>query len=429
MKYKEITLNSIVWNADEINKTRRVENIMKKILIGTGKWGRMALSYYGESQIAYFADQVSVSGETLDGIPIISMSELYDETPDMHEVIVCAGNYWEIAEQLENRGVKYIIFPPICETWPAVSQNIAHDKWVSYLAGLFDSPDMEILEIGSRKVTSGHVRSAFKKAKYTGFDLYAGENVDVVGDAHYLSSYFEAGKKFDLIFSSAVFEHLAMPWKVAEEISKMLKCGGYFFVETHFSHSYHEKPWMFFQFSDMGLRVLFNRELGFEVIEAGVSDPIQAKFSCGASSYLRGQNVGNLWCHSEIFGRKVSEPEKFCWNQVDINQLVNETSYPEPAGGVSVSEQTKQIIDSLKRLTAISEENDLNHNGQLYQAVVEISTGYLDKLWQNREMQDLGIDLEDWKLFRELIAYSRDNVIDLYESVIPFTKHLLKILN
>lgn len=101
--------------------------------------------------------------------------------PDMYEVIVCAGNYWEIAEQLENRGVEYVIFPPICETWPAVLRNIAHDKWVSYLAGLFDSPDMEILEIGSRKVTSGNVRSAFKKAKYTGFDLYAGENVGVVG--------------------------------------------------------------------------------------------------------------------------------------------------------------------------------------------------------------------------------------------------------
>lgn len=404
---------------------------MKKILIGTGKWGKMAVSYYGESQIVYFVDNMPATGEELDGIPVISMSEFYREVPDTYEVIVCAGNYWEVAEQLEYMGVNYSLFPPICETWPAVSQKIAHDKWVSYLVELFDRPEVEILEIGSRKVTSGNVRSAFHKAKYTGFDIYAGENVDVVGDAHHLSSYFENGKKFDLIFSSAVFEHLAMPWKVAEEIGKMLKCGGYFFVETHFSYSYHEKPWMFFQFSDMGLRVLFNRELGFEVIEAGVSDPIQAKFSCRASRYLKGQNVGNLWCHSEIFGRKVSEPENFCWNEVDIHKLVNETSYPEPAGSVSAWEQTEMIMDSLQRLIAISEENDLNHNGQLYQAVVEmleISTGYLDKLLQNRAIRDLGIDSADWELYKKLIAYSRDSVIDLYESVIPFTKHLLEMI-
>ncbi len=405
---------------------------MKKILIGSGKWACMAISYYGESHIAYFVDKAPDVEGTLKKIPVISMPELADLSFSQYEVVICAGNYWEIAQLLEDMGVKYVIFPPICETWPVISQKISHDKWVSYLVELFDKPEVEILEIGSRRVTFGNVRSAFKNARYTGFDIYAGENVDVVGDAHYLSSYFEKGKKFDLIFSSAVFEHLAMPWKAAEQISRMLNPGGYFFVETHFSYSYHEKPWMFFQFSDMALRVLFNKELGFEVIEAGVSDPIQARFSCCASKYLKGQNIGNLWCHSEIFGRKVSEPEVFDWNQVDINQLVNETHYPKPAGSISAQEQTENIIDSIEKLIAIFEKNDLNANKQLYQAVtemLEISTGYLNQLLQKQQFKDLGIDLEDWKLYRELIAYSRDNMIDLYESVIPFTKYLLETLH
>lgn len=405
---------------------------MKKILIGLGKWGKMAISYYGESQIEYFADSASVVGGMQEGIPVINISELSNLPLNMYEFVICADNYWEIAEWLENIGAKYVIFPPVCDEWPAVSRNIAHDKWVSYLVGLFDQPGMEILEIGSRRVTSGNVRSEFKKANYTGFDIYAGENVDVVGDAHYLSSYFETGKKFDLIFSSAVFEHLAMPWKVAEEISRMLKLGGYFFVETHFSHSYHEKPWMFFQFSDMALRVLFNSELGFEVIEAGVSNPIQGKFSCGASAYLRGQNVGNLWCHSEIFGKKVSEAEGFNWNEVDIDKLVNGTSYPKPTHDASGQSYIERHIDSLRRLMAIAEENDLNHDSRLYQAVTEmlgISTEYLENLLQDQVLQDLGIGVENWKLYRELIAYSREQTIDLYESVIPFTKHLVNILD
>lgn len=181
----------------------------------------------------------------------------------------------------------------------------------------------------------------------------------------------------------------------------------------------------------MALRVLFNRELGFEVIEAGVSNPIQAKFSCRASDYLKGQNVGNLWCHSEIFGRKVSTPENFDWNRVNINQLVNGTHYPKPTDGVSAQEQTEQIVDSMKSLVAISETNELNSNSQLYQAVtemLEISTGYLDKLLPKQLIQDSSIGYDDWKLYRELIAYSRDNVVDLYESIIPFTKYLIEIL-
>lgn len=405
---------------------------MKKILIGTPKWGTMAMLYYGKSQIAYFADSVSVVGGMQEGIPVINISELSNLPLNMYEFVICADNYWEVAEWLENMGVKYVIFPPICDEWPAISQNIAHDKWGSYLVGLFDRPGVEILEIGSRKVTLGNVRSEFKNANYTGFDIYAGENVDVVGDAHYLSSYFETGKKFDLILSSAVFEHLAMPWKVAEEISRMLKCGGHFFIETHFSHSYHEKPWMFFQFSDMALRVLFNRELGFEVIEAGVSNPIQGKFSCGANAYLRGQNVKNLWCHSEIFGKKVSEAENFNWNEVNIDKLVNGTSYPKPTQDVSGQDWIEQQINYLRRLIAIAEENDLNHNSQLYQAVtemLEISTGYLDNLLQRQGNQGMSINVENWKLYRELIACSRERMIDLYESVIPFTKYLLEILD
>ena len=44
------------------------------------------------------------------------------------------------------------------------------------------------------------------------------------GDAHKLSSYF-TGEKFDLIYSSAVLEHFAMPWIVATEIARILKVG------------------------------------------------------------------------------------------------------------------------------------------------------------------------------------------------------------
>ena len=86
---------------------------------------------------------------------------------------------------------------------------------------------MSILEIGSREVTGpSQARKEFSQSEYIGFDYYPGDNFDIVGDAHNLSSYFCEGKRFDIIYSRACFEHFAMPWIVAVEISKLLKVGG-----------------------------------------------------------------------------------------------------------------------------------------------------------------------------------------------------------
>ena len=81
-----------------------------------------------------------------------------------------------------------------------------------------------VLEIGSREVTGkSNVQQLFANAKYVGFDFYPGRNVDVVGDAHKLSRYFN--DQFDVIYSYVVFEHLAMPWVAAVEMAKCLKVG------------------------------------------------------------------------------------------------------------------------------------------------------------------------------------------------------------
>jgi len=206
---------------------------------------------------------------------------------------------------------------------------VAHDQWEEYLALNFNKPGMRILEVGSRNVTGANLRGLFKDAQYTGFDIYPGENVDIVGDAHKLSTYFEPDR-FDLIFSSAVFEHLAMPWIVAEEIQKLLKIGGQVFIETHFSFSSHERPWNFFQFSDMGLKALFNPALGFETIDSGMSNPIIGFFAPQSDKYLRHLPVIELYCHSEILCRKIDTPASLDWRDIDIDTITGRTSYPTP---------------------------------------------------------------------------------------------------
>jgi SAM-dependent methyltransferase len=208
---------------------------------------------------------------------------------------------------------------------------VCHKKWQQYLYEMGNKDGMRILEIGSREVTGpSNARKAFSKAEYIGFDFYPGNNVNVVGDAHKLSSYFKEEEKFDIIYSSACFEHFAMPWVVSTEIAKLLKVGGIVFIETHFSFSSHERPWHFFQFSDMALRTLFSNALGFECIESGMSNPMIGRFSSLADNYLRYRPITGLFCHSEYLGRKVKDVECFDWNTVDLADVVGETKYPQP---------------------------------------------------------------------------------------------------
>lgn len=212
-----------------------------------------------------------------------------------------------------------------------LSTLVAHKNIKTLLSELGNKKGLKILEIGSREVTSkSKARETFSEATYVGFDFYPGNNVDVVGDAHKLSSYFEENEKFDIIYCLSCFEHFAMPWLVAEEINKLLKIGGYIIIETHFSHGSHERPWHFFQFSDMALRALFSPAMGFLCLDAGMSNPIIARFSSLADKYLQNRAIFGLYCHSEFFGVKTKDVENFSWKDAPLDEIVGKTKYPEP---------------------------------------------------------------------------------------------------
>lgn len=119
-----------------------------------------------------------------------------------------------------------------------------------------------------------------------------------------------------------------MPWIAANEIIKLLKLGGYVFVETHYSYASHERPWHFFQFSEQALKVLFSEAHGIECIEAGVSNPLIARFSKSACDYLRGTYIPSMYCHSEFLGKKICEVNDFSFDNIDLDKLVNGSSYP-----------------------------------------------------------------------------------------------------
>jgi SAM-dependent methyltransferase len=131
-----------------------------------------------------------------------------------------------------------------------------------------NSKRTKILEIGSRARSGVNNRDTYikKEVDFVGVDVLDGECVDIVCDAHELSSKVN-NNYFDCVYSLNVFEHILMPWKVVLEINKVLKTDGIVMIFTHHAFPLHDLPWDYWRFSDNAWHGLFNKQTGFEVIE------------------------------------------------------------------------------------------------------------------------------------------------------------------
>lgn len=130
-------------------------------------------------------------------------------------------------------------------------------------------PGTTLLDIGGRARSRIDRSKDFHNAEVTVLDILPDDNVDVVGDAHELSSLF-APESFDAVYSISVFEHLLMPWKVVVEMNRVMKTGGTGLVMTHQTLGMHDLPWDFWRFSDTAWDALFNEATGFEIIRRGL---------------------------------------------------------------------------------------------------------------------------------------------------------------
>jgi hypothetical protein len=181
-----------------------------------------------------------------------------------------------------------------------------------------------ILEIGAR-ARSGQVYRDFipENARYVGFDIKGGENVDVVGDAHELSKYFDPAS-FDAVYSMATFEHLLMPWKVGAEMNRVMKMGATAFILTHQTYPLHEEPWDFWRFSDKAWLAIFNRFTGFEIIDTELFQrAFVTAINHDSNTYM--MDRARAYLGSTVLCRKIG-PCLVDWS-VDASDLV-ETLYP-----------------------------------------------------------------------------------------------------
>ena len=155
----------------------------------------------------------------------------------------------------------------------ALQGDAAAQLFLRFQSELGSRPPGRLLEIGSR-ARSGNEYRSFVPAEweYTGLDVKTGPNVDLVGDAHELSSVV-GDRRFDAVFSVSVFEHLLIPWKVILEVNRVLLDDGLLFITTHQTFPLHDQPWDFFRFSDRAWVSMLNDDTGFEIVDTALGEP------------------------------------------------------------------------------------------------------------------------------------------------------------
>ena len=128
---------------------------------------------------------------------------------------------------------------------------------ILFLQKFLPSVSGAILEVGSKDYGStASFRDVYRNCPYVGIDMAAGKGVDEVVDLTAGIGTLKAGH-FALVVCCSVLEHVAKPWLMAENISKLTASGGVLFVSVPWVWRYHPYPDDFFRFSFRGVVALF----------------------------------------------------------------------------------------------------------------------------------------------------------------------------
>lgn len=126
-------------------------------------------------------------------------------------------------------------------------------------AALEHLPDggLSVLDVGSLDV-NGTYRPLIQGRdwQYTGLDVVAGPNVDVVADAPFCYP-FEDGM-FDVVISGSTMEHVTAVWRWLPELVRVVKPGGWLVIITHWQFKEHRYPVDCWRILPDGMTYLFD---------------------------------------------------------------------------------------------------------------------------------------------------------------------------
>jgi len=174
----------------------------------------------------------------------------------------------------------------------------------------------KILDVGSYDV-NGTMKPIFEKGQYIGLDMEEGPNVDIVGVSHDIPF---GPDEFDIIISSSCFEHDDMFWISFQEMCRVLKPGGYMYVQAPSNGPYHGWPgdnWRFYidswkALEKWGKRLGYDIELVEHYIDETTPDPTYQRIWNDSIGIFRKKNK---------YEKKVALISTFCDTQEKIDVL------------------------------------------------------------------------------------------------------------
>jgi cephalosporin hydroxylase len=167
----------------------------------------------------------------------------------------------------------------------------------------------KILDVGSYDV-NGTMKPIFEQGQYIGLDMEKGPNVDIVGKSHEIPF---IDNFFDIVISSSCFEHDDMFWISFKEMCRVLKPGGYMYIQAPQNGPYHGWPgdnWRFYADSWRALEK-WGKSLGYEVelVESYIDEKTPAPEYEG--SRIWNDSIG-------IYRKKPSQETSFNLKTIEI---------------------------------------------------------------------------------------------------------------
>lgn len=126
-------------------------------------------------------------------------------------------------------------------------------------------PDWVILNLGSGsgfRYGFNNRRFAELRSQVVNLELTIMPNVDIIADGHALPFKTDS---FHLVINQAVLEHVRKPEKMVLEMIRVLRPGGYLYVEVPFLQGYHPTPRDYRRFTEEGMRQLLSELVPIEI--------------------------------------------------------------------------------------------------------------------------------------------------------------------
>jgi len=161
-----------------------------------------------------------------------------------------------------------------------------------------------VLDIGAKDVNGSLRRFAPRGCRYVGIDLDGGPGVDIV--VNRVSQLPFAACSFDAIVTTSCFEHDAMFWQTFVEMCRVVKPGGYIYINAPSRGVLHRYPidaWRFFPDAGIALRD-WARLNGYDVELA--------------ESFIT-RNVADIWNDCVmVFATGGAQPSRFISDQYEL---------------------------------------------------------------------------------------------------------------